>query len=163
MVWGAIWWAWRLNLIVARGNLNGQGYIDNILRPEVVRIMRQLGLNAVFQDDSARPHRSRAVNQFFEDEGINHMDWPARSPDLNPIEHLWDMLDRQVRSRNHQPRSVQELAQWIQEEWRAIPQQQIQTLIGSIDAPGPLFLLLRTFWTPILHYQACVNLDVWTD
>uniref|UniRef100_A0A673ADV1 Tc1-like transposase DDE domain-containing protein n=1 Tax=Sphaeramia orbicularis TaxID=375764 RepID=A0A673ADV1_9TELE len=132
MVWGAIWWTGRSNLIIVHGNLNGHGYIENILRPEVARIMRQLGPKAVFQDDNARPHRSSAVDQFFEDEGINHMDWPARSPDLNPIEHLWDMLDRQVRSWNHQLRSVQELTQWIQEEWRAIPHQQIQTLIGSM-------------------------------
>ena len=45
-------------------------------------------------DDNARPHRARVVNQYLEQEGIERMNWPARSPDLNPIEHAKDMLQR---------------------------------------------------------------------
>ena len=50
------------------------------------------------------------------------MEWPARSPDLNPIEHAWDMLQTAVSSRPVQPASVQELRQALFEEWDQIPQ-----------------------------------------
>jgi transposase len=46
---------------------------------------------------------------------------PAPSPDLNPTEHLWDELERQLRSRPQRPTSLTALATALQEEWAAIP------------------------------------------
>ncbi|GBN27753.1 hypothetical protein AVEN_157995-1 [Araneus ventricosus] len=50
-------------------------------------------------DDNARPHRARLVRSYLESETIPQMAWPARSPDLNPIEHGWDMLGRRITGR----------------------------------------------------------------
>ncbi|KAI3373218.1 hypothetical protein L3Q82_006379 [Scortum barcoo] len=47
---------------------------------------------------------------FLQDEGIDAMDWPARSPDLNPIEHIWDIMSRSIHQRHVAPQTVQELA-----------------------------------------------------
>ena len=47
-------------------------------------------------DDNARPHRAHVVNDYLEDNGIERLDWPPCSPDLNPIEHAWDALQRQI-------------------------------------------------------------------
>ena len=58
-------------------------------------------------------------------------DWPAQSPDLNPIKNLWRVIKRQVAKRPV-ARSVVELEQQIQEEWSAIPQGTIQTLVDSM-------------------------------
>ena len=83
-------------------------------------------------DDNARAHRARITNQYVEQATIVHMEWPARSPDLNPIEHAWDMLQTAVSSRHVQPASVQELRQTLLEEWDQIPQYKIRMLISSM-------------------------------
>ncbi|GBN18688.1 hypothetical protein AVEN_89425-1 [Araneus ventricosus] len=57
-------------------------------------------------DDNARPHRARLVRSYLESETIPQMAWPARSPDLNPIEHVRDVLGRRIADRNvHPPRA----------------------------------------------------------
>jgi transposase len=58
--------------------------------------------------------------------------WPSKSPDLNPIEHIWDDLDRRVRQGQPQPQSFQQLVNALQDEWNNIPQQAIRTLISSM-------------------------------
>jgi transposase len=53
--------------------------------------------------------------------------WPSKSPDLNPIEHPWDDLDKRVRQRQPQPQSLQQLVNALQDEWNNIPQEAIRT------------------------------------
>ena len=115
-----------------QGNLNGQRYRDEILRPLVVPALQQIGQQAVLQDDNAMPHRARVVNTFLQQAGINSMDWPACSPDLNPIENLWDHLEQRV-VRNHPPaQTLQQLLALLQLEWQAIPQHQLRRLTNSM-------------------------------
>ncbi|GFX14689.1 transposable element Tcb1 transposase [Trichonephila clavipes] len=53
----------------------------------------------LFMDDNSRPHRANIVDECLQPEDITRMDWPAYSPDLNTIEHVWDMLGRRIAAR----------------------------------------------------------------
>ena len=60
------------------------------------------------------------------------MDWPARSPDINPIEHAWDLLQAAVSARPVQTASLQELGTALMEEWAAVPQRRLTSIIESM-------------------------------
>ena len=64
--------------------------------------------------------------------GISRMEWPPRSPDCNPIEHVWDHLQRQLYNRQHQPQNLKELAEALREEWQGLDQEFLRSLILSM-------------------------------
>ncbi|GFU54720.1 transposable element Tcb2 transposase [Trichonephila clavipes] len=68
-----------------------------------------MGLQFLFMDDNAPCHRTVAAEQLLESEDIGRMNWPARSPDLNPIEHVWDFLGRRLAARTLPPVTIREL------------------------------------------------------
>ncbi|UYV65426.1 hypothetical protein LAZ67_3004332 [Cordylochernes scorpioides] len=62
------------------------------------------------------------------------MDWPVRSPDLNPIEHVWDALRRRIGARHPSPRTLVELRTALLEEWGLLPLDLLQSLANSMRA-----------------------------
>ena len=80
MVWGGISVRSRTELLVLNGTLTGQRYIDEVLQPVVLPFVQQH--HVVLQDDNTRPHRARTVQQFLQQNNVDHLDWPARSPDV---------------------------------------------------------------------------------
>jgi len=131
MVWAGITFNRRTKLYVINGNLNSHCYIDEILRPIVMSFLRRIGLRPIYQDDNARPHRGRMINDFVQQNNIVRMDWPANSPDLNPIEHIWDELGRRT-YRNNPPQTLNDLRYRLVQEWQNIPQATIRCCIGSM-------------------------------
>ncbi|GFV66510.1 transposable element Tcb2 transposase [Trichonephila clavipes] len=102
-----------------------------------------MGLQFLFMDDNAPCHRTVAAEQLLESEDIERMDWPARSPDLNPIEHPWDFLGRRLEARTLPPVTIRELRLALQDEWSAMPQQLIDTLILSMGRRCETCLAVR--------------------
>ncbi|GBN52542.1 hypothetical protein AVEN_185532-1 [Araneus ventricosus] len=92
--------------------------------------------DGIYQQDNARCHTARSVCAWFDE----HQDeftvllWPANSPDLNPIENLWDHLDRVVRDMDPQPRNLAQLATALESAWLNIPVNTFRNLIGSLPA-----------------------------
>lgn len=132
MVWGGITAAGRTDLHVVAGRVTGQYYRDNILAPHVVPFARRYGRRFIFQDDNARCHRARIVTDYLQQQNITTLPWPALSPDLSPIEHVWDMLGQRLRQRQQPPANVQELAAALQQEWNNVPQNDLGRLVRSM-------------------------------
>ncbi|GFU92695.1 transposable element Tcb2 transposase [Trichonephila clavipes] len=83
-------------------------------------------------DDNARPHQTLAVEELLESEDITRMDWPAYSPDLNPIEYVWDAFRIRIAARLHHPENTQQLKQRLIEEWALLPQEMLHQMVLSM-------------------------------
>ena len=83
-------------------------------------------------DDNARPHRARIVRQFLQQEAVQTIPWPAMSPDMNPLEHVWDFIGRQINQRNPKCQNSDELRTAILHEWQQFPQERLRRLVGSM-------------------------------
>ncbi|GFT25425.1 transposable element Tc1 transposase [Trichonephila clavipes] len=118
--------------VVANGTMTGQRYIDEVLLPHVRLFRGAVGDKFVFMDDSATCHRTLAVQDCLDSEGIQRLVWPARSPDLNPIENVWDALGRQVAGRNYPPTNKNTLIRALIEEWDKLPQQLLDNVVQSM-------------------------------
>ncbi|UYV64398.1 hypothetical protein LAZ67_3000525 [Cordylochernes scorpioides] len=128
MVWGAIAYDSRSPLLRIQGTMTAQRYVDDVLRPVTLPYLQGVP-NALYQQDNARPHTARISQQALQD--VQMLPWPPYSPDLSPIEHVWDIIGRRFHALP-QPRSEDELWQMVEREWRAIPQDAIRTLIDSL-------------------------------
>ncbi|GFX28531.1 transposable element Tc3 transposase [Trichonephila clavipes] len=106
LVWGGIILGSRTDLHVQSVAMTWHIYRDVILEQHVRLFRGAMGAEFLFMDDSARPHCANIVDECLQSDDITRMDWPAYSPDLNPIEHVWDMLGRQIAARQPPPTSL---------------------------------------------------------
>lgn len=95
---------------------------------QAIPLLQQIRPHAILQDDNATPHRARLVGHFLQQQGVRRMDWPACSPDLNPIENVWDHLDRQLRDNHPPPNTLQELLGYLRQEWQNLDQQLLRRM-----------------------------------
>ena len=123
MLWGAIGHNQVLGPVIfqglglGRGNgITAQRYMAQVLHPHVLPFF-QAHRNWVFQHDNARPHTARATQDLLHRSNIPVMPWPALSPDMNPIEHFWDMLQTQLNRVVPRPTTVAELDQAVHQAW----------------------------------------------
>ena len=148
-VWAGIALNGRTELVVLERNVTAETYAE-VLRQHFVPFSTSKldGLqNCILQDDNAPPHRAASVQQWKEQLGIRTLRWPSRSPDMNPIEHVWDLIKRKIHHHNQPPQNASELRQAILDAWQELPQAVINRLVLSMSNRVAALLRARGAYT----------------
>lgn len=146
-VWAGITANSRTDLVFLERNVNGQTYGDLLQTQMMPFIERTFGgaQHCILQDDNAAPHRAAEVQRLKHQLGLRTLRWPSRSPDMNPIEHVWSYMKRQIRQ--HPPGNVRQLRQMMTDAWRRLPQELLRRLILSMPRRVTSLLLARGGYT----------------
>lgn len=132
MFWGAFGYHGKSDLQpvpTKATSLDYQVILQNSIRRYGVKMG---GRGWIFQQDNAPIHRSASTAGWFNRNHIRLMDWPARSPDLNPMENVWGYLARNVYGGGRQYNNKRELEAAITRQWAEIPHEHLQNLIESM-------------------------------
>lgn len=135
MVWGMFSWQSLGPFIIVEGTMDQQKYASVLadhVHPYMQIVFPQQ--DGIYQQDNATCHTARSVRAWFEEhqDEFTVLPWPPNSPDLNPIENLWDHLDRVVRAMDPQPRNLAQLATTLESAWLHIPVSTFQNLTDSL-------------------------------
>ena len=114
------------------GGVTGVAYRDEVLQPIVAPFIQNDLRIRLFQQDNARAHTARISMIFLLNNNVNVLPWPELSPDMSPIEHVWDLLGQRLRRRRAQPQNLVQLERALLQEWQNIPQADIQAMINSM-------------------------------
>lgn len=133
MVWGAFSSRGTLPLAFPSTRMDSKEYI-NVLERNLLPFLKQYeDEDWIFQQDNASIHSSKATKQWLTNKNIQVLDWPACSPDQNPIENLWGKLVKIVYANNRQFQSISSLKMAIQRAWQSLTlENDLNNLINSM-------------------------------
>lgn len=128
--WAVIGIDVRCIIFFESGSVTKERYIAEVLKPALPIISAP---GVTFMQDGARAHTAAQTLTYLERRGVKWLrNWPARSPDLNPIENVWGILQRRVATCG--PTTREELKQFVEREFLAIPAEEINRTAGSYGA-----------------------------
>lgn len=131
MVWGCFSGYGVGPLHEINGIMDRFGYrdiLENVMYPYADE---EMPLRWIFQHDNDPKHTAKVVKSWLQEHNVSVLNWPSQSPDLNPIENLWEILNRRIRN-NNKYSTKNELFSALMQAWREIPQDTIQNLLESM-------------------------------
>jgi transposase len=134
MIWGCMTAEGVGYMCRIDGRMDAKLYTD-ILNDYLLQTVEYYGIDResfVFQQDNDSKHTSKLAKKWIEEHDIEVLDWPAQSPDLNPIEHLWDHLKMKLSDYDEVPTSMHELWRRVEAEWEKIAKDECVKLIESM-------------------------------
>jgi hypothetical protein len=143
MVWGAVTPHFRSELVFISTKINAAKY-QNILAEYVIPYLPMFD---IFQQDNASPHSANSTSAFMNDHDLPVLDWPARSPDLSPIECVWGMLTRKVYADGKQYFSLSALKEAVSREWNSLTVNDIAPFFSAM--PDKIFRVIRGRGAPL--------------
>ena len=135
MIWGCFCYNKLGPCIVVDARMNSTIYIHDILKPfyrDFYTCIAKKIPNLVLMQDNAPCHMSTQTRKWIYLKKINLLNWPAQSPDMNPIESLWDILEHRINIRKNLPKKVRELKEVLLEEWNQLPIQTLNKLVEGM-------------------------------
>ena len=132
MIWGCFSMAGTGRIRLCEGRMNQKTYKE-VLEEDLLPSAKKLypdNNDWIFQQDNAPCHTAKSVTTWMEKMNIRTMSWPAQSPDLNPIENLWNNIKEKMRE--HKPANKKELFHFLKQEWAEVTMEKCQHLIESM-------------------------------
>lgn len=133
MIWGAFQGNRKLELAFVNGRMGSNEYQDLLETKLIPFLENRRQENFIFQQDGAPPHRSKSTKNWLNDRNIPILDWPACSPDLNPIENVWGIMVRRIYGNNMRYENVGQLKEAILRAWDSITEDELQNLYLSMN------------------------------
>ena len=154
---------WRLVIVVGRSTLREKDQLDSdktntectaLLRwhlHPVVMLFMHRNNRFVFQQDNAWSYTACLSMNFLQANNVNTLPWPSSSPDMAPIEHVLDMINRHILENHYPFNSLQELENALIIEWNAIPQYKFQQIVSGMQKRCIATITANGDWTIYWH------------
>lgn len=145
MVWGCFFFYGMCPLYKICGKMDRFVYrniLENVMWPYAEW---EMPLKFIYQHDNDPQHTAKIVKQWFNDNNVRVLKWPPQSPDLNPVENLWEIVEKKIRSKNIS--NCDSLYQEIENAWMSMDADVISNLIDSMSKRCEAVIGNKGYWT----------------